>query len=89
MNDVWNLTNENEISANEMANVVKEITKSKSQISYIPQRVGQTFRESISADKMYKEIGWKANTEFRDGMRKMLKWFMETEQVNKLYVMPK
>jgi nucleoside-diphosphate-sugar epimerase len=89
MNGIWNLTNEREISANEMVYVAKNITKSKSPIVYIPQRVGQTFKEQISAQKMLKEVGWKAKVDFEEGMARQYKWFVANNEVKNIYIMPK
>lgn len=89
MNDVWNLTTEEEVSANQMAQSIKEVTGSKSEVVYIPQRVGQTFKESVSAQKMLKEVGWKAKVSWEEGIRKQYDWFVKTGQVNNIYKEPR
>ena len=76
VNDVWNLTAEEPISALRMAEDIKRITGSKSEIVHIPQRIGQTFHEEISAEKMLKEVGWKARVDWEWGMRSMYEWFI-------------
>lgn len=88
INDVWNLTAQEEISAIQMAHDIIELTGSASEIKFIPQRVGQTFRESISAAKMYDATGWKAKTPWADGLKKMLTWYVGTNQRNVMYQMP-
>ncbi len=88
MNDVWNLTATEEISALRMAENIKAITGSKSEIMFIPQRIGQTFRESISAEKMKREIGWQSKVKWDDGIRRMYRWFIDTNQLETVYKVP-
>ena len=88
MNDAWNLTTKEEVSAIQMAEDIKAVTQSKSPIIYIPQRIGQTYRESISAQKMQHETGWEAGVKWADGINRMAKWFVDTKQVEKIYRMP-
>lgn len=88
INDVWNLTAEEEISALKMAEDIVALTGSKSKIEFIPQRVGQTFKESISAAKMSDAVGWTAKTPWSDGLKKMLAWYVTTNQRDVLYHMP-
>lgn len=85
LNDVWNISAEREISANEMAESIKWLTESKSPIIHIPQRPGQTFKEQISAAKMRRECGWTAKTGWEEGISRMLDWFVATRQAEKKY----
>lgn len=89
MNDIWNLTSEEEVSVNQMVESTLKLTKSKSSVQYLLQRVGQTFKEQVSAEKMLKECGWKAKVKWNDGLKYMYDWFVATKQVNNLYVVPK
>jgi dTDP-D-glucose 4,6-dehydratase len=57
-----------------MAQRIKTLTGSNSKIVYIPQRPGQTSRESISAAKAKKAFGWSAETAFQSGLEKTYKW---------------
>lgn len=88
VNGVWNMSTEEEVSALQMAQDIRQVTGSNSKIEFIPQRVGQTFKESISAKKMKEEVGWKAKTKWHDGIRKMHKWFVDTNQVTQIYKIP-
>lgn len=73
-NEIFNLTNENRISAIQMAEDIKELTKSKSEIVCIPQRPNQTFHEEISAKKIFDKLGWKAKTSWEEGLEKTFIW---------------
>ena len=89
INEAWNLTTKEEVSAIRMAEDIRDITKSKSKIIYIPDRVGQTYRESISPQKMQHETGWVAKVKWNDGIKQMIKWFVDTNQVEKKYQLPR
>lgn len=88
MNEIWNMTTEEEVSALKMAQDIKRLTGSKSEIVFIPQRVGQTMRESVSADKIRRECGWKAKVSWNEGIERMYEWFEKTGQKQNLYKMP-
>jgi len=85
INDVWNMTATEEISAVKMAEDIKALTESKSEIIFVPQRIGQTFRESISVDKIKDGIGWQAKVEWAEGIKRMYEWFVETNQIENAY----
>ncbi len=89
MNDVWNLSTTEEVSANQMAESIKAVTASKSEIIHIPQRIGQTFKESISARKMKDEVGWQAKVKWQDGIASMYQWFIRTNQIENVYIEPR
>lgn len=76
-NEIINLTTEEEVSAIQMAKMIKKMTNSKSPIVFIPQRPGQTFREAVSAKKSKKLLGWEAKTSFKEGLTNTFKWFQE------------
>ena len=88
VNDVWNLSAEAEVSALRMATEIRYLTHSDSRIVFIPDRPGQTFRESISAEKMRRATGWHARTDWSMGAQKMLEWFIATNQVKNRYRIP-
>ena len=78
-NEIINLTTEEEVSAIQMAKMIKKMTNSKSPIIFIPQRPGQTFREAVSAKKAKKLLGWQAETSFKQGLEKTYKWFQKKD----------
>ena len=89
INNTWNMTTSRMVSAIQTAQDIKEITGSISEIVNIPQRIGQTFHEEISANKMLEEVGWKAKVKWEDGLRHTYAWFKETGQVGNIYRKPK
>lgn len=85
INSTWNIATDEEVSALRMAQDIKKITGSKSEIIFVPQRTGQTFKESIATAKMEAEVGWSANTSWKDGLLRMYEWFRSTNQVSNKY----
>jgi len=88
MNEVWNLTTEEEVSALVMARDIRSLVGSLSEIVFVPQRVGQTFRESISAGKMRREVGWEAKIKWKEGLERMKWWYLMDGQTEVMYQMP-
>jgi len=85
MNSEWNMTATEEISALQMAQDIKKLTGSRSEIVFLPQRVGQTLKESVSNSKMRDLVGWQPRVGWDDGLRRMYEWYLATGQVSKHY----
>lgn len=81
INDTWNLTATEEISALKMALDIRELTQSRSIIIHTPQRVGQLFKESISADKMLSEVGWRARVGWEEGLKRTYNWLANQNDI--------
>ena len=55
----------------------------KSFISFVKDRPGHDRRYAINCDKIKKELGWKQEVGFEEGLRKTAQWYMKnTEWVN-------
>lgn len=77
---VFNLSNDQSVSANDMALSVRKICDSRSDIVHIDQRPNQTFHEDISSDKAFQRIGWYAQTSWKVGLQKTLEWIKHEVQ---------
>jgi len=77
INEIINLTTEEEVSVLQTINLVKEITGSESEIVFLPERQGQIFREQIESQKAKALFGWEAKHTFRDGMIRTYQWFLK------------
>jgi nucleoside-diphosphate-sugar epimerase len=78
-NEILNLTTEEEVSVLETIKLIKEMTGSKSEIVFLPERQGQIFREQIEAQKAKALFGWEAKHTFKEGMEKTYQWFLKEE----------
>lgn len=74
---VINLTANEPISANRMAEDVKRITGTQSEIVHITQRPNQTIHEDFSVEKAKKLLGWEAKTTWEEGLKKTLEWMKQ------------
>ena len=51
--------------------------KPESLISFVQDRKGHDLRYSMNSDKLYRELGWKAQTDIQDGLKKTLEWYLK------------
>jgi dTDP-glucose 4,6-dehydratase len=49
----------------------------KDLITFVQDRPGHDFRYAIDAGKIEKELGWKPEENFRSGIRKTIRWYLE------------
>lgn len=71
---VFNLSATEPISARKMAEDVKHLTGSASDIVFIGQRPNQTFHEDFDVSKAEKLLGWKAKTPWAEGLKQTYEW---------------
>jgi len=43
----------------------------------VKDRAGHDRRYALSIEKIEKELGWKPVVDFRDGIKKTVKWFLD------------
>jgi len=72
---VLNLGSEQHISVLEVAQLVRDLMKSKSPIEYRGDRPGQVFRHTADASKVRNLLGWQPKIKFRDGLMKTIDWY--------------
>lgn len=58
---------------------VRKAGVSEKLIAYVEDRKGHDRRYAISAEKIKKELGWKPEYTFEDGMKKTVRWYLEHE----------
>jgi UDP-N-acetylglucosamine:LPS N-acetylglucosamine transferase len=72
-NRTYNLSGEEVVTILEIAERVQENTDG-CEIVHTPPRPGDFPGKAISNDRALAELGWKAETSFRDGVRKYVEW---------------
>lgn len=72
--EIFNLTATKAISALQMAQDVKEITGSSSEIVFLDQRPNQTMTEDFDVSKAKELLGWEAKTSWEDGLKITHEW---------------
>ena len=75
INNTFNITQSERISAIKMAKDIKKITKSKSKIVHVPQRQNQTFKENVCNNKARKVLKWKPIYNWKKGLLSMYEMF--------------
>jgi nucleoside-diphosphate-sugar epimerase len=71
---IFNITGAERISAISMANQIKELTQSASEIRFVPQRPHNTQFEHPDVTKARELLGWEAKVPFSEGLKKTLEW---------------
>ena len=49
-------------------------------ITYVADRAGHDLRYAIDSSKLRKELGWKPETSFPEGLEKTVKWYLENKE---------
>lgn len=76
---IFNLTATQGISAKKMAEDVKALTGSKSEIQFVEQRANQTMHEDFDVTKAKTLLKWEATTPWEKGLEETLVW-MKTQE---------
>jgi UDP-glucose 4-epimerase len=72
-NRTYNLSGDEVVTILEIAETVQEMTGG-CEIVHTPPRPGDFPGKEISNERALKELGWKAGTSFREGVRKYVEW---------------
>ena len=75
--EVINLGTGRSISVGQIAQMVKEMTGTKSPIVFVGDRPGQVFRHTSSTDKAKRLLDWEATMKFEEGLEKTIAWYRD------------
>ena len=70
---VMNVGTGSEITVNELAGTIVEVTGGKSTIKHAEGRAGEILRSVARVDRIEKTLGWKAQVALRDGLANTLR----------------
>jgi dTDP-glucose 4,6-dehydratase len=74
----YNISSNHELNNITIIKKILEIMNKKTDlIEFVEDRPGHDFRYSLNSSKIYKEIGWKNQTSFEEGINKTIKWYEE------------
>ncbi len=77
----YNISAQNEV---DNITIIKEIleimNKSYDQIEFIEDRPGHDFRYSLDSSKIRNEMNWNPKTEFHDGLKKTVEWYLQNKE---------
>ena len=57
--------------------ICRELGKPESLITYVTDRKGHDLRYAIDSGKLQQELGWKPETDFEEGIRRTIRWYLE------------
>ena len=63
------------------------MNKSEDLINFVEDRPGHDYRYSMDSKKISDELGWNIKTNFDDGLKNTINWYLnESEIMNKTYM---
>ncbi|MGE3973949.1 MAG: dTDP-glucose 4,6-dehydratase [Bdellovibrionales bacterium] len=79
--EVYNFGSDNEWPNIEIVKtILKKLNKPESLIKYVKDRPGHDRRYAIDATKSKKELGWKAQVPFEQGLSSTITWYLENQK---------
>ncbi len=77
----YNISAKNEVNNLTIIKEILEImNKSADQIEFVEDRPGHDFRYSLDSSSIRKELDWNPKTEFHDGLKKTVNWYLENKE---------
>lgn len=77
----YNISSNNEIDNLTIVNKILSIMgKSDDLIEFVEDRPGHDFRYSMNSDKLRNELSWKPKTNFDDGLKNTIEWYLSNPQ---------
>ena len=78
LGEVYNVGGHNEMRNIDIVKLIcRELGRPESLISYVEDRKGHDLRYAIDPSKLRRELGWEPATNFSDGIRKTIRWYLE------------
>ena len=78
--EVYNIGGHNErANIDVVKTVLRELSKPESLISYVKDRPGHDRRYAIDPAKIYADLGWKPTTNFDEGIKKTISWYLNNK----------
>ncbi|MDD4979745.1 MAG: dTDP-glucose 4,6-dehydratase [Candidatus Omnitrophica bacterium] len=75
--EIYNLGSQQERQNIEVVKFLLHILKKRQDlIAFVKDRPGHDLRYSLDSSKVFKETGWKAKLNFKDGLRVTVEWFV-------------
>lgn len=60
--------------------ILKLLGKSEKLIEFVTDRPGHDFRYAINYTKMTRELGWRPEVSFEEGMKRTIEWYLKTNK---------
>jgi UDP-glucose 4-epimerase len=76
-NQIFNLTGLRRVTVRELAETINKLLGGNVPIEYLPARPGDYGGKEVSGARASRELGWQAEIDFEEGMRRTIAWFAE------------
>ncbi len=78
----YNISANNELDNISIVRKILDIMgKSHDLIEFVEDRPGHDFRYSMTSNKISKELDWKIETNFQQGLEKTIQWYLENPEI--------
>jgi dTDP-glucose 4,6-dehydratase len=77
--EIYNIGSGVELTNMEMIDEISRRMNARPNINYVKNRPGHDYRYSINCDKI-KELGWKPNYTFNQGLDKTIQWYLDNTE---------
>jgi dTDP-glucose 4,6-dehydratase len=75
--EIYNISAAEEMTNLEVAEIILEMLgKNEDQIEFVEDRPGHDVRYSLNSTKIRKEMGWRPQENFANGIRKTVNWYL-------------
>jgi UDP-glucose 4-epimerase len=74
-NQTYNLEGPRKVTVLEVAEGIRSAVGDQVKIEFVPERPGDFGGKEVSAEKAWKELGWKPKVDFEEGLRTTVEWF--------------
>ena len=80
--EYYNISANNEIDNLTVVKKILEImNKPQDLIELVEDRPGHDLRYSMNSTKISKDLGWKKNTDFNEGLNKTVEWYLQNPEI--------
>jgi UDP-glucose 4-epimerase len=79
-NEVYNLEGSEKITIRDVAHTINKVLGGGVRIEHVPARPGDYAGKEVSARKILKELEWKPEVGFEEGVRRTVEWFSKIYQ---------
>ncbi len=78
---IYNVGGHNEMRNIDIVKIIcRELSRSESLITYTADRKGHDLRYAINPAKIFNELGWRPETEFADGIKRTIRWYLDNRK---------
>ena len=79
--EIYNIGGHNEHSNLDVVKTILQVLgKPESLITFVDDRPGHDLRYAVDPEKIHRELGWSPATDFYDGIRSTIRWYLDHQK---------